>query len=464
MRALLNRTLILLALCGLIVVPAIASSLVDVRRADLASASADYVSAAAQYEHTARLLFWRTDLWERAGHAAFLAKEDQETIRLLTHARTLTVEGWGDLGEAYFQLNEIDLAIASLEKGVRDAGASARIYRLLALAYNQKGDLRSETTALGNYLAMQPDDSAAHYRLGVLLSLTDSDQSIRELSMAAKQNAAYDPAYQTMRTTLNLASLETDKAQSLIVIGRGLGLVEEWPLAREAFQRAIDADEKNAEAWAWLGEANQHTGQDGHEQLVRAETLDPFSANVRALFGLYWKRNEQPTLALAEYQWAAILEPQNPYWQAALGEAHAQIGDLPPALEAYQHATDLAPADAAFWRLLAIFCAHYNYQTAEAGLPAAHQVVALAPDEAASYDLLGWLYLSSGLLNEAETTLEHAVEMDPALASAHVHLAMLYLQRGDPSMARAQLILARDIDPTSADGQLATQMLSQYLP
>ena len=464
MRPLLTRTLILLALCGLIALPALSSALADIRRADISASTGDYASAAADYEHAARLLFWRTDLWERAGRTAFAGKNYSETIRLLEYAPSLSPEGWADLGEAYFLLNEVETAIHTLEQGLDESGASARTYRLLALAHNQRGDLQAESIALGNYLTLQIEDAVAHYRLGLLLSLTNPARALEELFLAVEQNGAYDPAYQTMRSTINLSSLEKNDSKRLVVIGRGLGLVQEWQLAHEAFQRAVDADGKNAEAWAWLGEAKQHLGQGGREELERAEALDPFSANVRALFGLYWKRNEEPHRALAEYQWAVILEPQNPFWQAALGEAYAQSGDLPPALEAYQRAAELAPGDVSFWRLLAIFCAQYSFQTAEVGLPAAHQVVLLAPDEAASYDLLGWLYLSSGLQPEAEASLQRALIMDPGLASAHLHLAMLYIQRGNYTEAREQLLLARDLDPNSADGQLAAQMLAQYFP
>lgn len=464
MRPLLTRTLILLALCGLILIPAYASALADVRRADISAASGDYTSAAQDYEHAAGLLFWRTDLWERAGRAAFAGKNYDEAIRLLERAPSLSSDGWADLGESYFQLNEMGEAIYSLEEGLDKSGASARSYRLLALAHNKQGDLQSESVALGNYLTLQSEDAPAHYRLGLLLTLTNPGRALEELSTAAEQDQAYDPAYQTLRTTINLSSLEKEEADQLMVIGRGLGLVQEWQLAHEAFQRAVDADGKNAEAWAWLGEAKQHLGQGGREELERAETLNPFSANIRALFGLYWKRNEEPRRARTEYQWAVILEPQNPFWQAALGEAYAQSGDLPPALEAYQRATELAPSDVSFWRLLAIFCAQYTFQTAEVGVDAAHQVVLLVPDEAASYDLLGWLYLSSGLQPEAETALRRALSMDPDLASAHLHLAMLYLQRGDYSGAREHLILARNLDPNGLDGQLAAQMLAQYFP
>lgn len=464
MRPLLIRTLILLALCGLIAIPALGSACADVRRADAAAASADFASAATDYEHAARLLFWRGDLWERAGRAAFAAKNYSEAIRLLKRAPSLSRDGWADLGESYFQFDQVEETIRALEQGLEQAGASARIYRLLALAYHARNDPAREMTALENYLALQPGDAPFHYHLGLLLALTNPDRALAELSLAAELDEEYDPAYQTMRTTINLSSLESEETKRLVVIGRGLGLVQEWELAREAFQRAVDADGKNAEAWAWLGEAKQHLGQGGREEADRAVSLDPFSANVRALSGLYWKRNEQPRRALAEFQWAVILEPQNPFWQVALGEAYAQNGDLPPALEAYQRAAELAPNDASFWRLLAVFCAQYTFQAAETGVNAAHQVVLLAPDEAASYDLLGWLYLSSGLRAEAESALQRALGMDPNLASAHLHLAMLDLQRGDYPAARAQLLLARDLDPGGADGLLAAQMLEHYFP
>lgn len=464
MRPLLTRTLILLALCGLILLPAYTSALADIRRAESSAASGDHASAAQDYEHVARLLFWRIDLWERAGRAAFAGKNYNEAIRLLEHAPSLSSEGWADLGESYFQLNEVDQTIRSLEEGLDKSGTSARAYRLLALAHNKQGDLQSESVALGNYLTLKSEDAPAHYRLGLLLTLTNPDRALEELSTAAEQDETYDPAYQTLRTTINLSSLEKEQSNRMVVIGRGLGLVQEWQLAYEAFQHAVNADGKNAEAWAWLGETKQHLGQDGREELERAETLDPFSANVRALFGLYWKRNEEPRRALAEYQWAVILEPQNPFWQAALGEAYAQSGDLPPALEAYQRATELAPSEVSFWRLLAVFCAQYTFQTAETGVAAAHQVILLAPDEAASYDLLGWLYLSSGLLTEAETSLQRALDMDPNLPSAHLHLAMLYLQRGNYSSAYEHLLLVRSLDPNGLDGQLAGQMLAQYFP
>ncbi len=464
MRSFLLRILILIILLGLIFIPAVLSVNADLRRADANFAAGNDAAAAVDYEHAARFYFWRGDLWERAGLAAYAGQDLPNAIRLLETAPSLSVQGWTDLGNAYLQTGKVDQAIHAFQRGVKARGGAASLYYGLTLAYNAQGDLAAETSALGNYLAFKKDDAAAHYRYGLLLTLSDLHRAVDELSSAAQLDAAFDPAYQTMRSAINLAALQTDASKRFVIVGRGLGLVQEWPLAREVFQRAVNADAKNAEAWAWLGEANQHLGQDGRGELERAESLDPFNANVRALFGLYWKRAGDAKRALAEFQWAAILEPQNPNWQAALGEAYAQAGNLPPALEAYQRAADLAPTDPSFWRLLAVFCAQYSYQTAEVGVPAAHQVATLLPNDAASFDLLGWLYLTSGLTSEAEVTLTRTLSMDPNLASAHLHLAMVYLQLGQWNSAREHLLLARGLDANGETGKSAAQLLAQYFP
>ena len=281
---------------------------------------------------------------------------------------------------------------------------------------------------------------------------------------SAKLDEAYDPAVQTMRSALNLASLQEDEASRLVVTGRGLGLVSEWLLAREVFQRAVHADAGNAEAWAWLGEAKQHLGQDGSGEIQQAEALDPFSATVRALSGLYWKRKDEPQKALAQFQWAAAIEPENPAFQAALGDAYVFAGDLPPALAAYQRATELAPSDVTYWRMLALFSAQYSFRVEDVGVPAAQQVLALSPDDAASYDLLGWTYLAADITGLAEGNLLAALRLDPDYAPAHLHLGMTYIEMNRMESARVHLLQAQSLDADGVEGQQAAQLLALYFP
>ena len=113
-----------------------------------------------------------------------------------------------------------------------------------------------------------------------------------------------------------------------MIIGRGLGLLNEWPLAAEAFRQAVNADGENAEAWAWLGEAEQQLGRDGRAELDNALSLGRTNPIVRSLRGLYWMRQGRADQALAEYLLAAEYDPGNPAWQISIGEAYVQRGDL----------------------------------------------------------------------------------------------------------------------------------------
>ena len=187
-------------------------------------------------------------------------------------------------------------------------------------------------------------------------------------------------------------------------------------LRRAAFESAVKADEKNAEAWAWLGEANQQTGlpEGGSAELEQALALNPNSSTVRGLRGLYFQRTGNFRQALTEFQAAAALEPENPTWFVSMGESYAKLGDLIRALEAYQTATTLAPEDASYWRLLAIFCAQNNVNIKDVGLPAAQQAVVLAKEDADSLDVLGWLLTLAARYEEAERMLTRALERGSA--------------------------------------------------
>jgi Flp pilus assembly protein TadD len=182
------------------------------------------------------------------------------------------------------------------------------------------------------------------------------------------------------------------------------------------------------------------------------------------LYGLYWKRMNDPQKALAQFQWAAAIEPKNPAFLAALGDAYAFAGDLPPALVAYQRATELAPADATYWRTLALFSGQYSFQVEQVGIPAAQQVLELRPDEAASFDLLGWTYLAANNTELAEENLLAALRLDPDYAPAHLHLGIAYIQMNKMEAAREHLLRAQALDPDGIDGQSATQLLALYFP
>jgi tetratricopeptide (TPR) repeat protein len=450
---------ILLLLLLAVVIPIVTDGYAEIGNAVKAD---DYSEKAAHYLNAAHKLPWRADLYELAGHAYFHEGDyatAEVTYRRANERNALSPEGWAAWGDVRFLNDDANGAIEVWTQGLQQTDFLPGLYQRLSYAMETQGDFPRAVEYLQSYLARQPGDASAHYRLGLLLTLTNPSAASRELLTASQLDPRFDPPAQTLRATLNLAQLQESPSEQFVVIGSGLALVEEWVFARHAFDSAVQADESNAEAWAWLGEANQHTGSDGSEALDRALELNPNSPIVRGLRGLRFERVGNSSQALVEYLAAASLDPQNPQRYFSLGYAYAMNGDLIRALETFQYATTLAPDDAQTWRALAEFCGQYGIHLNDIAIPAAQRAVALEPDNSASEDTLGRVWYLNGDMASAERHLLQALELDDQNALAHLHLGMVYLQTNDRARAFQELSLARDLG-----NEQASAILMQYFP
>jgi len=452
---------VVLAIVLAILAPLLASGYLELKQASRADS---YSAAAAHYQNAAQRIPWRSDLFELAGDIYYNAKEYSRAEAAYQRAfqrGALSPEGWVAWGDVVYLNGDVEHAIAIWEQALEQGSSLPDLYSRLAEIYQSRGDLPAATAALQKYVSAHPQDASAHYRLGLLLALSDPDAAQSELESASATDPAFGPAAETLGAALGLALQNDSDSRRYVIIGRGLGLVNEWKLARHAFESAVEADGSDAEAWAWVGEAKQQTGEPngGLTELDRALALDASLPAVRGLRGLYFQRVGNFRQALVEFENAVSLEPKNPAWYVSLGEAHSKNGDLIRALQAYQTATVLAPENPGYWRLLAIFCAQNNVNVKDVGVPAAQKAVILAPEDPASLDVLGWLLTLDGRHEEAARMLTRALELDPNDASAHIHMGMLYLQRNDRASAYEHLIRARDLG-----NQEAALILKQYFP
>ena len=468
MRNLLRIGPILLVLGLAILAPFLFSGLAELRQAQDA---ASHLEAARHYQAAAQRLPWRTDLYELAGHEYYHAKEyslADAAYQMAVQRQALTAEGWVAWGDVNYLKNDPARGTEIWEQGLTQQNPSEKLYSRLAQIYQEHKDYAKAAEYLQRYVPYHLEDASGHYRLGLLLTLTDPETAISELITASQLNPEFDPAAQTLRSALNLASLNDSPSERLIITGRGLGLVGEWELAVAAFEESAKTDADNAEAWAWLAEAKQQTAGEDRIEQVRAEakgyldqalSLNPNSAVVHVLRGLYFQRTGNNHEALAAFQAAANLQPDDPALYVSIGESYSKLGDLIRALEAYQYAANLVPEEAGYWRLLAQFCGQNNVNIDNVGIPAAQRTVVITGETAEALDLLGWLLTLDARHTEAERTLLRALELDAQNAAVHFHLAMLYLQTDQPASAHDHLIRARDLGSREAQA-----VLDQYFP
>lgn len=452
-----------ITLLAFIVAPILFTGYSEIKQAETAWKDKDFASAAESYLHAVQVFPWRKDLWENAGLAASANGNAADAILFLARAPKLSEQGWAALGLSYFNVGDVPSALKTYQQGLRSYD-SPTLYAGLAFIYRQQKGWLAESEALKNQSRLDAGDVYAHYRLGLLLAFLDPEHSLSELMLASSLDPETDPAVQTLRAALNLSTTQADPSQQMLTIGRALGLVQEWELAVAAFDKAITIDPKNAEAWAWLGEAKQQTGQDGRDELDQAVSLNRSSVVIHALRGLYWNRQKEYSRMLTEYLQAAELEPDNPAWQVEIGNAYSKNGDLASAFSAYQRATELAPKESTYWRLLAVFCAENGVHLEDAGLPAAQKAVELSPQDPFSLDALGWSYLSSGRYANAEKVLLDGIALFPDHLPSHIHLAMTYLAQGNQAAAFNELTFVRNADAGGSDGLIAEKLLARYFP
>jgi type IV pilus assembly protein PilF len=411
---------------------------------------------------------WAADLYQAAGSAALDANEYERAIGLFQVARqksALTPDGQFQLGEAYFSNGEREQALLEWQSLLNGGQMAVSVGPYLADAYHAQARFDDEERALRQWLAFDPKNEDAQYRLGLLLFADASPEAIPLLDAAALASPTLKPGADGLRVALKTALALEGPAAALTSCGQTLAAIDEWPLALRTFSRATQVDAANALAWAWLGEARQQTGgSDGLDALQRADTLAPDSVQVHAMFALYWQRRGDWQKVRVEFETAARLEPQNAVWQISLGDVYVHLGNLVTALTYYQNAVSLSPQDAQTWRALALFSVENDVDVDNVARDAALRAYALDPENAQGLDILGRALMATQQYDAAETFFKKALLVAPQDAAPVYHLALMYLQTNQPALAKQYLRSAQALDPDGPIGAQAARMLARYFP
>jgi tetratricopeptide (TPR) repeat protein len=300
----------------------------------------------------------------------------------------------------------------------------------------------------------------AHYRYALLVLSSAPDVAREHLTLAGPP---YARAAARLLAALDQAGGIVDPAYRGARLGVGLVEVEQYALAGRQFQQAVEINPGYAEAYAYLGLCYDHTGVDGAIYINRALVLEPDNVLARLILGYHWRDRRQWTAAREEFERALALDPRNAAAAALIGEMLVYEGKVGAAEVRLKQATELAPEEPGFWVELARYYLDVANNT-RAGVTAAERASALAPDDPAALDTLGWARWLSGQSDEAARLLERAYALDATQAAAAYHLGMVYSGRGDADAARAALERAQALDPLGAYGRKAREALAQLAP
>jgi Tfp pilus assembly protein PilF len=407
---------------------------------------------------------WRKDLWEQAGIYAL-----QDGQHQTAKAYFLRVDNPGDLSStgltalgdiAQFE-GDIKNAIRLWEEALTAGNGDIELHTRLAEAYQQLGDLDYAIQHLTALVTLNPGESVSIYQLGLLLAATQPQSSLAYLSLAAELDTELSSKTKALTDNIRFARNIDDPSYPLVSAGQSLASIEEWELAEIALSKATQLNPEYADAWAYLGEALQHTDQNGLDELEKALSIDPNSVAANTFMGLYWQRQEQYALALIYLHAAAKLDDLNPALQAELGNTLGLLGNI----SHYRRAAALAPNGSTYWRILANYYIKYETKIREEGLAAARQAVILDPEDSESLDAIAQIYLLLDSPFIARRFLERAIAADDNFAPAHLHLGLIHILEGNTLEAFQQFSIAKTLSPPgSQTAEQATRLLETYFP
>ncbi len=367
-----------------------------------------------------------------------------------------------ELADLYMLAGNNDAAYTILSALAQDPQPDATVYDGLVTLQKQNGELDLARETLLKWTGEYPSDASALYQLGILSCVDDPGLALTSLARAAEADPQFAYAYEILKPAL-LSQDTEHPAYNLVMLGRALGMVNEWEMAAKAFQTAVDIETEFPEALAFLSEALYQTGRDGSRQIEQALVINPDSIVANAIHAVQQRRLGNPDIALSALYRAAAQEPAQGIWQLEIANTLIEMDAVAEAFPHLKTAVLLEPQNIQFWKALSDFCAATGIHLRDEGLPAARKVMLLAPDNPDSFDTMGRSLAALGDFENAIRYYQAAISRNPAHANAHLHLAQVYLNLGKSQLALEHLSLAQSYaiqDPDTM--QTATRLMERY--
>jgi tetratricopeptide (TPR) repeat protein len=308
-------------------------------------------------------------------------------------------------------------AVPFLERAHALLPGDAALALALAEALRASGRLAAARTLAQALLARDPADAGALLSLGRALLADGAAAAARG---AFERLAARAPADATAAHGLALALHAEGRAEDArITLARCLEThPDDVPALELAGALALERGDA-AGALAWL---------------ARAADLAPDNAGVQSNLGLAYLRTGRREEAIETLQLALHQRPELVAAQVNLGLAHLEAKEWDEAEQAFAGALARAPghAQALAGRARAL---QGLYRMDDAA--AAYERALAAAPSAELWTRLGQVYRELGRYGDAQAAFESALAVDPAYASALVHVGIVALDHLDLGRAIA---------------------------
>jgi tetratricopeptide (TPR) repeat protein len=389
-------------------------------------------ASSAQAHYYLAMAFWQNgDLGQARSAFMDSLKISQSSAALQALARLSVAQG--NIADAQIYAQEI----------VQQTPADVAAHELLAATLAGQGKLQPAEQQILIAQQLAPDESAIHVDLGQIyaaekkwpeaqkefeLALQLDPHSTTTLAHLADLLVARNQANQALARVQQYAVANPNDANGHVILGSVNFQLKNYDSARAEFERAIQIDSNNIEAYLRLAKVLEAQGQ--------------------------------TDLAIAQCQKALALQPKFPALSTAIGNLYLNKQELETARKYYAEALssdpDFAPAIAN-----TAWVDAQEDKDLDTALGLARRAKSLQPEVPSVTDTLAWVMYKRGNYAGAMPLLQECVRKVPDSAQYHYHLGMNLLASGQKVMGKQELEAALRLKPNSTGEEQIRQALTQ---
>ncbi|MEZ5531496.1 MAG: tetratricopeptide repeat protein [Steroidobacteraceae bacterium] len=252
-----------------------------------------------------------------------------------------------DAWTAAYNRGDYDGALASLHEYIQLYPKDATGHLFAGHTYRAKGDQAGAERAFLEAQRVAPQDAATHLEVGKHFLEVREDEARARTEL------------------LKVLALKDAGADALIPAGELLALADDRASATEAFRRGVQLPgQPQMLARGWVGFARAQYAATRYPQAIAAANealrLDPANQDVHWTLASIHEDQGNLAGALSERQVITRQQPGDAWAHLNLGDAHAALKQVAPAVAAYDRALELGPKDPLARDFLSILADSYR--------------------------------------------------------------------------------------------------------
>lgn len=370
------------------------------------------------------------------------------------------------LATVHMAQNRFADARTVLEQGLERGVDPVRVNYILARIAMAENDLPQFKAIWEKVLTIDEKDLSANYQLGLIaLEEGKPEETLNYAKKLQRHHADRPEGYQLEGFAL-FTQDQFEKAiprlqeslrrgehfQTHYYLGMSFFQRDNLELAINHFNKVLDLEPSMVQARIMLATTLLKQGRSGAAviEAQRAVQAAPYNAFARNLLGSAYVMEEKFNEAMAEFDAAALLDPEMSSVHLKKGILGLQQGNVDEAILSLREAVAGNPDDLNSRLLLA------EIYLRQGRLDASYEVLAQGQNGSARDALLlnrmAFLKSRQGEREAARDLLFKAKELSPEYASSYINLASYYQSSGEPQNALTELdqLLGRDPDHLQA--------------